>query len=117
MKRSKTKVDDGTQKQQGDVCIERTEIPAGVTPRKKHERGVVLAEGEVTGHAHVVEPEQGAEAELLELGQRLFLRIQGGNATVVHEEHKPVTLGPGEYEIGIVKEYDYDREEAVDVRD
>jgi hypothetical protein len=101
------------QLQQGDVTIEAKPVPAGA--QKKG--GLVLAEGEVTGHAHRVKPSNGAEAEMLELGGRIFLRILGGDATVVHEEHKPITLPAGEYEIGRVLEYDYDAEEARQVAD
>ena len=105
------------QRQQGDVCVESAKIPSGAAPRKRHARGIVLAEGESTGHAHVVTCGACTDAELLELGDRVFLRIMGGDATVIHEEHGPVTLPPGEYEIGIVKEYDYDREESRNVID
>jgi hypothetical protein len=68
----------------------------------------VLAEGEATGHAHRVRPSRGAKAHLLELGDRLFLRVLNGDATVVHEEHRPITLPPGEYEVGRVHVFDYD---------
>ncbi len=50
-------------------------------------------------------------AEVLEIGDGLFvhvsaagLRIEGG-ATFVHEEHGPVTLPPGDYEVTIQREY------------
>lgn len=99
--------------QQGDILIEPAKIPTGT----KDKPGNVLAEGEVTGHAHRVVCDEGAEAKLLELGGQLFLRILGGNAQVIHEEHKPQTLEPGDYQIRKVREFDHFAEEARDVAD
>ena len=96
--------------QQGDVLCKTISIPAGAG---KKDGKKVLAEGEATGHAHVVE----GDAELLELGDRLFLRVLSGNARVIHEEHKPIEIPPGEYEIERVREYDHFREEARQVVD
>ena len=62
----------------------------------------VLAHGE-SGHSHVVEDD---EAELIQIGERMLLKLERA-VTVVHEEHKPVTLEPGIWEVGRVKEYDY----------
>lgn len=89
--------------QQGDVVIEKVgdKLPEGakVISRKR----CVLAEGEATGHAHVVEAD---DATLVKEGDRILLHL-GSEGTVVHEEHKPITLAPGVYEIGRVQEYDY----------
>lgn len=38
-------------------------------------------------------------------------------AEVVHEEHKPITLPPGEYDRVIVREFDYDSLESRNVVD
>jgi len=91
------------QVRQGDVLIVRAEIPAGTRRR----RGWTIAEGEATGHAHVLEaaPVEGATAELRALGERLFARILGGDARVMHPEHGPVVLPPGDYEIVRQREY------------
>lgn len=62
----------------------------------------VLAHGE-SGHSHVIEDD---EAELIQIGERMLLKLERA-ATVVHEEHKPVTLEPGIWEVGRVKEYDW----------
>lgn len=77
-------------------------LPTGERKRVSTKR-CVLAEGEVTGHAHRVEDD---EAELVEIGGRMLLVLERA-ATVTHEEHKPVTLEPGVWEIGRVQEYDY----------
>ena len=96
--------------QHGDVLITKVDaIPANA--KKIDSR--CLAEGETTGHAHRVV----GDAELLQLGQQLFLRVQGGDCRVIHEEHKEQAIPPGVYEIGRVQEYDHFAEEARKVAD
>jgi hypothetical protein len=95
--------------QQGDVIVEAAALPA----KAKKIPVRALAEGEVTGHAHRVV----GDAEMFELGDRLFLRILGGDCSVVHEEHKEQTIPPGDYEIRKVREYDHFAEEARQIRD
>jgi hypothetical protein len=59
----------------------------------------VLAYGEVTGHAHVIDA-PASEATLLtsEEGER-FLRIVGKAAPLIHEEHAALTVLPGIYRL------------------
>ena len=75
---------------------------------KKRHNGVVLAEGEVTGHAHVLE----ADVEVRDGAFEIKNETQ-----VVHEEHGTIKLPAGEWEYGQVLEYDYFAEEAREVRD
>ena len=92
-----------TRIQQGDVILRKIEtMPEGKQERVTLKR-CVLAEGEHTGHAHVVEDD---EAELIRIGERMLLKL-GKSATVTHQEHKPVELGPGIWEVGRVQEFDY----------
>lgn len=102
------------QQQQGDVLLEVVKIPLGA----KRKSGLVLAEGEITGHAHRLNVPKGVTAELFqeEKGD-LYLRVSGGKVELVHEEHAPQVIEPGEYRVGRVLEYDYDTEEARQVRD
>lgn len=65
-------------------------------------RMLVVAHGE-SGHSHVIEDD---EAELIEIGGRMLLCLEK-QATLTHEEHKPITLSPGIWEIGRVQEYDW----------
>lgn len=91
------------QKQQGDVVLTKLgQMPAGEQKRISRTR-CVLAEGEHTGHAHILEEE---EAELIQIGEQMLLKL-GKAATVTHQEHGPVTLEPGIWEVGRVQEYDY----------
>lgn len=99
-------------KSQGDVNFVATkkEAPTGATPRA----GRVLAFGEVTGHKHAV-VEEDAEV-LVRPDGSMYLRAPSG-ATVVHEEHAPVTLPPGNYEVTIDREFDYASHMARNVAD
>jgi hypothetical protein len=85
---------------QGDVYI----IAAAELPKKgRVERRPVLAEGEVTGHAHrLADPASG---RVFNVGDELFLEVVGESATVVHEEHRSITLPRGGYAIRIQREY------------
>lgn len=71
----------------------------------------VLAEGEVTNHAHRADVGEVIEQE----GRRLF--VTDRPAKVNHEEHKTVTVPPGQHEVRRVKEFDHFAEEAREVAD
>lgn len=95
--------------QQGDVLFHAVEtVPAG----KKC--GAILVEGEHTGHHHALATMEG-NIVVEENGVKYITTRDG--VTIVHPEHKPVTLPPGKYRIGIVKEWDYDAEEIRNVKD
>ncbi len=96
--------------QQGDVIIKSSRIPKSAKPINSN----ILAEGEATGHAHRV---TGGDCQLLEEGQKIFMRILSGDCSVTHEEHADQAIAPGEYEIRQVLEYDHVAEEARAVRD
>jgi hypothetical protein len=98
--------------QQGDVILRRVDTMPDGAVRVSRGR-CVLAEGEHTGHAHVVDDD---EAELVRIGERMLLRL-GRPATVVHEEHNPITLDAGVWEVGRVQEYDYFSKMARAVQD
>ncbi len=85
----------------GDVLIAPIEsVPANARLRE----GLILAQGEITGHAHRVETD--SRAELLEAGPELFLRVLGSPARIVHEEHRPIELPPGSYRVWRQREFD-----------
>ena len=88
--------------QQGDVILRKlTAMPEGNATHITRKR-LVLAHGE-SGHSHVIEDD---EAELIQIGERMMLNLTRA-ATVIHEEHRPIRLEPGIWEIGRVQEYDY----------
>ena len=87
--------------QQGDVLIK----PVAAIPHGAETVGHrVLAEGEATGHMHVAEAE---EVRLFVYDGVLYMRVPAGGTRVVHEEHRALDVPPGDYQIGIVREYDH----------
>ena len=96
--------------QQGDVQLFAATIPDDALEVFDH--GGILAEGEVTGHAHrMIGP-----VRLFEAGDDVYMRAPK-RITLAHEEHGTQTVEPGTYRIGRVQEYDYDESEARDVND
>lgn len=81
----------------GDVQIIKTDsIPKDAKKLARKE----LAYGEVTGHAHRTDV-----GELFETKNgQLFLKVSK-LAKVSHEEHKTVTLKPGNYRVSIKRQY------------
>lgn len=112
---------------QGDVLlVEVKAIPKGaqdVTPKDR----IVLAYGEVTGHAHAIYPEpkllevgvidriRGKEpvptkemaikAKLWDAGAERFLQVLEHTA-LKHEEHDAIALPVGNYRVVRQREYD-----------
>lgn len=94
------------QARQGDVFImEVEELPKKLSKIPKENNRVILAHGEATGHAHAVK----GDVELLARDKKettdRFLKVNGKEATVVHEEHAPVTLKKGLFRIRRQREY------------
>jgi hypothetical protein len=91
---------------QGDVLIAKTDrIPDGLTEVPRDNGRVILAYGEATGHAHaVVGDAELLGADIAEMDRR-FLRVLGEGAEVVHDEHDPIALPPGDYEVIGQREY------------
>jgi hypothetical protein len=91
---------------QGDVLIRRVDsIPTGAKLVKRDEGRIVLAYGEVTGHAHAI---MDREAELLTVPDvdARFLRIMASSGVELrHEEHATIKLPAGNYEIVQQREY------------
>ena|ERR1039457_1256962 len=96
-------------KQQGDVLIKKV---ASIKGKKLNH--LTLAVGEATGHHHTITE---GEAELYEDNGVLYLHVESENATLTHQEHKPITIEKGDYEIGIVREYSHFDEESKRVTD
>ncbi len=92
---------------QGDILFLPVDaIPRGLQAVPLENGRVVVAHGEVTGHAHaVVGPDvEFLAADLEDIAER-FLRIENEAAEVRHEEHGTITLPPGDYEVRRQREY------------
>lgn len=84
----------------GDLLVAAAPaVPAGAR-RLQH---LVLAEGELTGHSHRIAERDAAV--LYQSLDGLFLSVTGPRATLVHQEHEPITLTTGHYRVWRQREY------------
>ncbi len=88
-----------TMYRQGDVLIERVNsLPKNAVEIPQHGR-IVLALGEVTGHAHAIALDDGAvKARLFDAGTERFLQVLSASV-LAHEEHAAIALEPGVYRV------------------
>jgi hypothetical protein len=94
--------------QQGDVLLLRvSKLPAGAKRMAADKRGIVLAEGEHTGHHHRAEDCGGLALMEAPSGMRFMVNETDAPITIRHEEHKPVIVEPGIWQIGQVQEKDW----------
>lgn len=97
----------------GDVNFKAIEsLPAGLKKVSRKDGYFVLAEGEVTGHAHRIQD----ECAVYEKNGVLYLK-NDTPVRVRHEEHKTISVPPGTWKIGITREYDHLNEEIRNVCD
>lgn len=100
----------------GDVIVYHTENLPENFATMQTEPNACLAYGEATGHAHQL---QDGEFELKidpENPTVRHLRVIKPTA-LRHQEHKEITLRPGNYRIGIQREYDPFEKKIRDVVD
>ena len=93
---------------QGDVSLFPVEsIPEDLKSVKREGGRIVLREGEVTGHAHVIDApgaEMFVQDDLNEMADR-FLRVET-EVELTHEEHGTIVVPPGDYIVRGQREYD-----------
>ena len=84
----------------GDVLI----VAVASLPRDARRRvSPILVRGEISGHSHrLAEPDT---AELWERHGAIFIDVVAEAATVIHEEHRPITLPRGIYKVWQQREY------------
>ena len=105
---------------QGDVLLMRvTKVDGEIEDAPKDARGIVLAEGETSGHFHAVFGKSGrgeiklmrfkdARAERLLVvgdGEGATVRVVGGGAGGV-DRHTPIEVGPGTFKVRIQRAWD-----------
>lgn len=107
---------------QGDVLIEEvSRLPNEKKLEEVPREGgrVILAHGEVTGHAHAL---TDPSVVLMSLKVPVQARVGGTNneteerylkvgkvSTLRHEEHGPIDLPPGNYKVTIQRQWDQTR--------
>lgn len=89
------------QYRQGDVLVQECEPPTGADRIPSIDGKVVLANGEVTGHAHTISAEK---ADWWKTDRGIGITAKPG-AVVRHQEHGPITLSPKPHRIIRQREY------------
>ena len=93
---------------QGDVLVrEIKQIPSTAKLVKKDAGRVILAYGEVTGHAHAIH--NRATMFRADEGLGTYLQVAEGGADLVHDEHATIALPAGTYQVVIQREYQPER--------
>lgn len=106
---------------QGDVLVVAiASLPKDAAPEKVAGGRVVLAYGEVTGHAHAIDAREVQSFNTKEPVRvhdwncERFLRV-ATTARLVHEEHATIELPPGDY--AVIQQREYSPEEIRRVAD
>ncbi len=96
-----------TMYRQGDVLLRKVvSIPDNAKEKPVQQR-IILARGEATGHAHVLE---ASRVQLFEDGQgNMWLQVNSRDAEIRHEEHATVHISRGIYQV--VQQRTYSPEE------
>jgi hypothetical protein len=84
---------------QGDILIVESAIPKDAISNKLKHR--ILARGEATGHAHVLD----GDVQLYENQNNLFFETFG-DVPLVHEEHETIVIPEGSYQVIRQREFD-----------
>jgi hypothetical protein len=92
---------------QGDLLIERVADvePSGTILSPDAAGATVLAEGEHTGHRHAIYDRVTMfrdDSLAREMPSGLYvghIKVSGGAASVLHQEHAPITLLEGTYRV------------------
>ena len=85
---------------QGDVfMIPVEDVPLEVP--EDRDGDIILAHGEVTGHAHRV---KDTKARVFSIESKRYLIVEKPT-DITHEEHATITLPQGQYEVLIQREY------------
>lgn len=118
---------------QGDiliVAIDAADIPANMHTLKREQGRVILAHGEVTGHAHaildkraeLVAPGDDQQLVTVDEAAELYLLVHGADPVeLVHDEHTTITLPgsttdkPAAYKV--IRQTEYTPERLIQVQD
>jgi len=93
------------QYRQGDVLLVEIEQPSRTgKPIAPEDGRIILARGELSGHAHAIQGNDG-QAQLFEgpRNRRYLMLTDVGR--LEHEEHSAIVLEPGWYEVRRQREY------------
>lgn len=89
---------------QGDVIIKKiTKLPSGEKKTDNQCKDKILAFGESTGHKHQI---VDGSCEMFRILNKIYINALT-ECKLKHEEHKPITIPPGVYEVDTVRETDW----------
>ena len=97
-------------KRQGDILLQKIDSipePASIHQRRDVVGTGVIAEGEVTGHAHVLKG-----GTLYSQAGKLYAVAEASGGTVVHDEHDTLVLEEGVWLVHNQTEYVSETERA-----
>lgn len=98
------------QYRQGDVLLVEVPTFPVTAVRVQVKDRIVLALGEVTGHAHVISP---VSADLYTLWNEKYIDARSG-AKLTHEEHSAIEIKPGRYRVVQQRRYVERSQSSVD---
>ena len=82
---------------QGDVLLFKiSSLPEGAKDVTPAQGDVILAFGEVTGHAHRIKRTEHPSARIFDLGAERYLQV-AERVALTHEEHSAIFLEAGVY--------------------
>ena len=94
------------QARHGDLLIEQVDsIPSAAHPVERN-GDVILAEGEVTGHAHRI---ASKAVSMWSDGAQAYITVDAP-ADLTHEEHRTITIPPGTYKVVRQREWSLESE-------
>lgn len=95
-----------TMYRQGDILVISTDsLPDGLTEVPRDDGRVILAYGEVTGHAHAIGESDVHLLEGANLEDRFLQVLADGGCLLVHDEHASIRLPAGNYIVRRQREY------------
>ena len=91
---------------QGNVLIEGIpSLPKKLVKVARESGRLILAHGEVTGHAHAISARNADLYSAVDAGDVTFLEIRESMVALQHDEHATICLPPGSYIVRRQREY------------
>ena len=101
---------------QGDVLIiPVAKLPANLENVDRENGRIVLAHGEVTGHAHAIKDQRAALFRDPKLAAIVMHVTGDAPVALEHEEHSTIQVPPGDYRV--IRQREYSPEEIRNVAD
>ena len=91
---------------QGDISIVEIDPKHIKKLNFKPLKSVLIAEGEITGHKHVLTAEPEAKVEIAQDEKGFYVKVNSGQAVLTHNKHAVQTIPQGIFFVGRQVEYD-----------